>query len=219
MSGPVKSQKSMNNSALISNVSPESLEGSMTEEELSKKEIINPEDVLRLNKPTTGYLCSVEANTYEIEFVHFKLRDIESSTVLFEVSKPENVSPKDEDALESGRFVRYQFTPEFLQLKTVGATVEFRIGDKPVENFRMIEKHYFKDTLLKSFDFEFGFVIPNSRNTMEHIYNFPEIEPELITEMIERPFETRSDSFYFVDGQLVMHNKADYAYDADVSSA
>lgn len=31
-------------------------------------------------------------------------------------------------------------------------------------------------------------------------------------EMIEHPFETKSDSFYFVDNKLVMHNKADYAY-------
>lgn len=30
--------------------------------------------------------------------------------------------------------------------------------------------------------------------------------------MIEHPYETKSDSFYFVDDVLVMHNKADYAY-------
>ena len=57
--------------------------------------------------------------------------------------------------------------------------MEFKISDKPVQNLRMIEKHFFKDTLLKSFDFEFGFVIPNSKNTMEHIYNFPEISSEM----------------------------------------
>lgn len=34
-----------------------------------------------------------------------------------------------------------------------------------------------------------------------------------VNEMIASPFETRSDSFYFVDDRLVMHNKADYAYD------
>lgn len=33
-----------------------------------------------------------------------------------------------------------------------------------------------------------------------------------VSEMIANPFETRSDSFYFVDNQLVMHNKADYAF-------
>jgi GMP-PDE, delta subunit len=28
--------------------------------------------------------------------------------------------------------------------------------------------------------------------------------------MIENPFETKSDSFYFVNGSLIMHNKASY---------
>lgn len=31
--------------------------------------------------------------------------------------------------------------------------------------------------------------------------------------MIDNPFETKSDSFYFVGNKLIMHNKADYAYD------
>jgi hypothetical protein len=30
--------------------------------------------------------------------------------------------------------------------------------------------------------------------------------------MLESPRKTRSDSFYFVDGVLVMHNKATYTY-------
>lgn len=30
--------------------------------------------------------------------------------------------------------------------------------------------------------------------------------------MISNPFETKSDSFYFVNGELVMHNKASYKY-------
>jgi len=28
--------------------------------------------------------------------------------------------------------------------------------------------------------------------------------------MIDHPFETKSDSFYFVNGKLIMHNKASY---------
>jgi len=40
-----------------------------------------------------------------------------------------------------------------------------------------------------------------------HLYlSFP------VQEMIAEPYVTKSDSFYFVDGVLVMHNKADYAY-------
>ena len=34
----------------------------------------------------------------------------------------------------------------------------------------------------------------------------------LVNEMIENPYQTKSDSFYFVDDVLVMHNKASYKY-------
>ena len=61
--------------------------------------------------------------------------------------------------------------------------------------------------------------MPNSRNTCEHIYEFPPLDPDVRTQMIEEPFQTRSDSFYFVDKKLVMHNKADYSYNAAAPAA
>lgn len=220
----------------------------------SFQEKITPDDVLRLTKITETYLCPPDANIFDIDFTRFKIRDLESGAVLFEIAKPpipDHVCPghlqqpagepqqgeavvesgvaagenpnmeevndreiKEEEAVDpnAGRFVRYQFTPQFLKLKTVGATVEFTVGAKPVNTFRMIERHYFRDKLLKTFDFEFGFCIPFSRNTCEHIYEFPALPADLVNEMIACPFETRSDSFYFVDDRLIMHNKADYAY-------
>lgn len=42
----------------------------------------------------------------------------------------------------------------------------------------MIERHYFRERLLKTFDFDFGFCIPSSRNTCEHIYEFPQLSEE-----------------------------------------
>uniref|UniRef100_A0ABM5ENS4 Protein unc-119 homolog A n=1 Tax=Pogona vitticeps TaxID=103695 RepID=A0ABM5ENS4_9SAUR len=193
------------------------LSGSPSEEdELRRKALIAPEDVLGLAKVTADYLCTPEENIYKIDFTRFKIRDMESGTVLFEITKPpaserERSDKKDADP-NAGRFVRYQFTPAFLRLRQVGATVEFTVGDKPINNFRMIERHYFRDQLLKSFDFEFGFCIPSSKNTCEHIYEFPQLSEDLIQEMILHPYETQSDSFYFVDNKLVMHNKADYSY-------
>ncbi|XP_078040023.1 unc-119 lipid binding chaperone [Augochlora pura] len=187
-----------------------------------EKTPITPEMVLRLPTITDKYLCSPEANIYDIDFTRFQIRDLETGTILFEITKPpatecdllQDVEPECEESgcEDTGRFVRYQFTPQFLKLKTVGATVEFLVGSKPVTNFRMIERHFFRDRLLKTFDFQFGFCIPNSKNTCEHIYEFPTLPADLVSEMIANPFETRSDSFYFVDNQLVMHNKADYAY-------
>ncbi|KAK9297212.1 hypothetical protein QLX08_008956 [Tetragonisca angustula] len=157
---------------------------------------ITPEMVLRLPTITDKYLCSPEANIYDIDFTRFQIRDLETGAILFEITKPpaiecdsnQDVEPENEESgcedANTGRFVRYQFTPQFLKLKTVGATIEFL----------------------------FGFCIPNSKNTCEHIYEFPTLPADLVSEMIANPFETRSDSFYFVDNQLVMHNKADYAY-------
>lgn len=85
-----------------------------------------------------------------IDFTRFKIRDMETGTVLFEITKPPTpggpadlsqrvntaltVSPsllppdpvsagdKKQSDPNAGRFVRYQFTPAFLQLRQVGAT-------------------------------------------------------------------------------------------------
>ena len=56
--------------------------------------------------------------------------------------------------------------------------IEFTVGDQEVNRFRMIERHYFGKKLLKSFDFDFGFCMPNSCNTCEHIYDMPELTAE-----------------------------------------
>ena len=75
---------------------------------------------IRLNRVTEDYLCPPEANVYGIDFTRFKIRDITSSTTLFEIAKPASSSGEDEDGEEdgedvdpnAGRFVRYQFTPQ-----------------------------------------------------------------------------------------------------------
>lgn len=88
---------------------------------------ITPEDVLKLTKITDGFLCS-NRNEYQIEFTRFKIRDLETDTVLFDISKDQNVPDGNEsndekqESDDSGRFVRYLFSPSFLKLKHIGAT-------------------------------------------------------------------------------------------------
>ena len=155
----------------------------LTEKDLLEKSkrdgFISPDDVLKLNKSTEGFLCKQTDNIYEIDFTKFKLRDMDTNTLLFEVCKPESAQKKFDDTNNDNRFVRYNFDSEFLKLRNIGATVEFTVGDKPVKNFFMIERHYFGDKLLKSFDFNFGFCVPNSRNTIEQIYEFPQLSDNL----------------------------------------
>lgn len=70
-------------------------------------------------------MCEPQANVFNIDFTRFKIRDMESGEVLFEIAKPDNLEDEvieNEDDPNAGRFVRYKFTSEFLRLKTVGAT-------------------------------------------------------------------------------------------------
>lgn len=77
----------------------------ITEEELKKKDApISVNDVLRLKKPTESmihsrvaenislvlfvdYLTETDENVYKIDFIHFRIRDMKSNRVLFEVKR------------------------------------------------------------------------------------------------------------------------------------
>jgi len=175
------------------------------------------DEVLSYTSPTPGYCCSLAGNTVGIEFESFRIRDYESQVCLFEVSKDPDAPPLDLANLppemeDQVRCISYDFGNEFLDLRTIGTTLQFSVGPHEVSNFRMIERHYFRDILIKSFDFNFGFCIPNSTNTWEAIYDMPELDPDLKEAMIDNPWETQSDSFYYVGDQMIMHNKAKYAY-------
>ena len=170
---------------------------------------ISPKDVLAFKKPTDKFLCSLDANIYGIEFGRFTIRDMESNNVIFHVEPIEGVPAMVDD---SSRLIRYTFSKEFLNLKAIGTTVEFKVGSKEVKNFRMIERHYYKDKLLQTYDFTFGYCIPNSANTWELIYSLPKLSEEEIEEMCKHPFETKSDSFYLVENNLFIHHKAEYEY-------
>ncbi|CAL8271903.1 unnamed protein product [Lota lota] len=173
---------------------------------------VTPQHVLRLKGYTKEYLCSPADNIYNINFSRFKIRELQSGAVILDIKKHCPTEIKDVLEVDPGRFIQYHFSPAFLDLKEIGATLEFTVGGRAVNRFRLIERHFFRDLLLKTFDFEIGYCIPFSRNTCEHIYSLPDLDPSTIEEMVASPFETRSDSFYFANNQLIMHHKAEYSF-------
>mmetsp|Transcript_20453 Transcript_20453/g.42919 ORF Transcript_20453/g.42919 Transcript_20453/m.42919 type:complete len:190 (+) Transcript_20453:61-630(+) len=178
---------------------------------------VGPKECLQLKKPTTGFLCPIGCSP--IEFESFVVSDNNSKRVLFEIRNdvdpdPDLLEPdyyyNDEDVC---RAIKYTLNDEMLRLPTISTRLTFTVGyEKPLPNFRMIERHYFKGRLIKSFDFHFGFCIPGSRNSWEAIYDVPPMEEELINDIIANPYETNSDSFFFIEDELVIHNKAKYRY-------
>ena len=93
----------------------------------------------------------------------------------------------------SFRRIKYTFSEDVLRLPLISTSLTFKIADKELPEFRMIERHYFRSRLVKSFDFTFGFCIPNSTNTWDSVYSLPPLEDELINDMINSPFDTTSD--------------------------
>ncbi|KAF0697452.1 Aste57867_11859 [Aphanomyces stellatus] len=182
------------------------------------RESYTPEDVLDLETPTKSFLCPMSANVYGIDFLKFSIIDYESKRTIFRVgrdcppkaaSKIDYTQPLDEDSF---RKIRYEFSEDVLRLPSIMTSLEFSVGPKEVHGFRMIERHYFRDELVKSYDFTFGFCIPSSTNTWDAVYSVPSLDEELIQDMVNNPYATVSDSFYFVGDELIMHNKAEYKY-------
>ena len=59
---------------------------------------------------------------YDIEFVNFKIRDFNTGKCIFEVRKNETEnSIVDQNSNNSQRFIRYNFSPSFLKISTIGA--------------------------------------------------------------------------------------------------
>ena len=52
---------------------------------MDKMDEVSPEDVLKLTKPTEGFLCPLSANTFGIDFISFTISDYETKNVIFEV--------------------------------------------------------------------------------------------------------------------------------------
>lgn len=72
----------------------------------------------------SDYLCPREANIYGIDFTKFKIRDMTTNTVLFEVEKDESGpdTRPDQNDPSAGRYIRYKFPAAFLDLTTIGAS-------------------------------------------------------------------------------------------------
>ena len=166
-----------------------------------------------LTQPTDQFLCKISDNWAKLRFGGFKIRDCVSNLVLVEVADDEVENEELNDAEDpSTRTIKYHLGPDFLRLKTVGLTLRFSNGEKPINKMQMVERHYFRGQVIRSYEFEFGFVIPGSTNEWEFIYDLPELDSEVKAQIIRSPWEVKSDSFFFADDKLIIHNRAEYNY-------
>ena len=104
------------------------------------------DEVRKLQTYTDKFYCKLSDNIYNIKFVNFRVRDLDSDFILFEIkdeSSEETIIPDDID--DNLRIIRYHLGPDFLDLKNIGTRLKFSVGNKPVKDFVLIERHYFKN--------------------------------------------------------------------------
>ena len=73
---------------------------------------VTQEQVLAFTEATPDFLCPMSANEYGVEFFYFRVRDMDSGQVLFEV-KREAEDEGAEGEEEEVRLIRYHFGPDF----------------------------------------------------------------------------------------------------------
>jgi hypothetical protein len=124
---------------------------------------VTPELVLNLTAPTQSFLCPLSANSYGIEFISFRLTDNVTKRVFFAVGDGAPPPPPQIDFDLSSmldentyRKVKYEFSQDFFAARSIAAHCTFSCGDREIQDLRLIEKHYFRNQLIRSYDFIYG---------------------------------------------------------------
>lgn len=134
-----------------------------------------------------------------------------SKVVLFNITNPEIAQLNDHD-VPTVRCSRYNLGSEFLNLRKIGLTMLLKNGAQPVKSLEMVERHYFRGRVLHQFSSKFGHVNPNCTIDWEVVYNMPSLSREEKQEIIDAPWEVKSDTFFFAEGKLIIHNRMEYNY-------
>ena len=97
------------------------------------KSLPTPDVVRAMNAPADAFLCKLSDNWAQFRFKGFKIRDIVSNITLVEVPEDDVENDNLDEADDpTKRLIKYHLGPDFLELKTVGLTMYFSIGSKPI---------------------------------------------------------------------------------------
>ena len=168
------------------------------------------ESVLNMDVPTDKFLVKLHDNIYGIRFKGFKLRDCDTNEIYHQF-ETNNVFELDYFA---DHILDYDFPQKILNAKVLGSNLKLVVGDHLVDNLDLVERHYVDDKLVASYKFNFPIFMPNSENNVEFIYSVPSLSEETKKKIgMGEEVEAKSDTFIFVNGNLVIHRRAHYRYD------
>jgi len=179
---------------------------------------ITPAYVGQLAAPCDSFLCPLNANIYDLDITGFKIRimpdyqNYHAEKILKEMNAPPRPPPSQRNEGDSSRTIGYTFPGSTVHATSLGTTLVFKNGDYPIQDLRMIEKHYLGGQNWRQFDYSMPFVPPASGNTWEMQYDIEELSEEWKSYLYSNPGMHSSDTFFFVGEQLIMHMRASYSY-------
>lgn len=92
----------------------------------------------------------MSANSKGIEFLQFTISDYESKKIIFEVGR-DTAAPQDMSldfstlGEDMYRKIKYEFSEDVLKLPYIETSLVFSVGMQEIREFRMIERHYFRN--------------------------------------------------------------------------
>ena len=181
------------------------------------------EQAVGLAQPTKDFKCKLKDNIFALQFLHYEVKDMETKQLFYQHHQEPlpneelliNDDDYDEETLkifDGMRMITYTFSKNFLSTKAISSALRFKVGEMPVKDMCIVDHFFFKGKLIKSFKFNFPFCAPNSTNEWEYVYDFPNLTDEVKAQMVAQPGETKSETFFFVDKKIVLHNKAEYRF-------
>ena len=124
------------------------------------------EQALKMEKAADHFLVKLEDNIFGVRFNGFKLRDIKTGRVFHEYY------PADPYELDyfADHMLDYPFPNEILKgQKHLGTSLNLVVGDKPVKNLVLLERHYIGGKLAANFRFPFPLFIPKYENKSDFL--------------------------------------------------
>ena len=171
---------------------------------------ITPAYVLGLTEACEEFLCPIEANVHDICFGKTILRNMANNQLVFEDIPPGGFRPLPKE--DKDRKFEFHLPSDFLRINSAGMTFEFKIGPVELKNLRVIERHFFFKKLIKSYDMEFGYCMPDSVNTWETMITLPQLSEEEIAEIVKNPGKYKTDTYFFNENNLFSHIRSDITY-------
>lgn len=181
------------------------------------------EEIIQMKSPSTDFLCDFRDNKYAFQVLKFKTWDKYTNKTYFSISKPKcensqfiiedsQLSPALMQNLNNQRSLNYRFQMEFFLSKGIKTHCEFKNGDIEAKNIVLVENYFLNGKRIFQKISNFGNCGVNEFGNWENDYVLPDFEGK--EEIIKSGIPILSDSFIFIDGKCVIHNKCCYRLDA-----